>query len=476
MSGRTGRRRSEAGGTVRTALALAVAALLGTLILPAAAPATAATDTGALPVAISLTTVDPVALTPQGQLTVTGTVRNTGRIPLSGLQVNLRLAWKRLADRRELMAWVALPARDASVGTIQATVPLPAPLLPEESLPFTVTMRGNSSQLAVTPGAFGPRGMTVEVQQRTAGIRRVGIVRTFTVWEPAGVPPSTQLALLVPITAGATPLDTSGTGQTSAGLWSPTGRLAQLLDAAADPAFTYAVDPSVPAAALAAESPLPPRVSGQTAQQEDNSPAPVTSPVPTGRAETAAGSPGPGSGSSPAGASASSSPTAPGFDPRVAAQAAAWLKDFVAAARGRQTISLPFGDPDVAALAAAGHGDLVDLAERVGAGASQQVLGAEPPRGLIWPLSGRADATTAALTAHAAGRVLLLPSSAVSPAGGVPVHGSITAPDGQAEVLLADDVLSSSAAAIGGSDAALAVQRLLAETAVLASSARTPGP
>jgi putative peptidoglycan lipid II flippase len=452
------------------------------LALPAAA--LPAAEAPALPVTISLSSISPVALTPDGALTVSGSLRNTGRTTLTGLQVNLRLGWKPLIERRELAAWAALPAQDASVGVLQAASPLATALLPGQSQGFSVTMRGDSVQLPATVQAFGPRGMSVEVQQRSDGIRRVGIVRTFIVWDPVPAPPVTKLSLLVPVTAGDAPLDSTGTGHNPAGLWSPGSRLSQLLTAAADAAFTYAVDPAVPAAAQAAQSPVPSRFSGEVAHRDGDSPGP--GPSGSGSGSTPGPSPGaaserpvtpapsavPGAGeTTPATTPAAAASIA--FNPQAAAQAASWLKDFTAATRGRQTISLPYGDPDVAALAGAGHGSLVDLAEQVGATASRQALGTDLPRGLIWPASGRADATTAALAAHAPGRVLVLPSSAVTPSGGVPVHGDIAVPDGEAEVLFTDDALSAAAAGMGGASATLATQRLLAETAVLATTARS---
>ena len=508
-------------GRARTATVVALlAALVAAVVLPAgqsvaagrtATGRVAVRAEGPLPVTVSLTSVSPVQLDPTSSLTVTGVLRNTGRTTLDELQVNLRLTPQPLMTRKELGAWAALSPRDPSNGTLQEFEPLTEPLLPGRSQAFTVTIRGDATRLPTTPSAFGPHGLAVEVQQFGRGSPRLGILRTFAVWNPLTTPPSARLALLVPVTSGTTPLDPTGTGSPAPDLWAPGSRLSRLLQATGDPAFSYAVDPALPAAARAAQTAPDSRLSGRVARAAGNSVAAVST-TPSGpssgppSASPSAPSSAPSSGSSsgsptaarsasasarstsPSGTAPSASP--PAFDPSGAAAARTWLDAFVAAGRGRQTAALPFGDPDVAALAAARHGDVVDEADEVGTSASRQALGTALPGGVIWPVTGRADLATAALAATGPGRLLVLRTSAITPDAGrtatatattsattsdrLPAHARITVGEGRtADVLLADDTLSDAAAALGGTDATLATQRLLAETAALAAERGT---
>jgi len=445
--------------------------------LPAAPRPPAAPAAGATPVAIKITSVSAPSLGPRTQLTVTGTLRNTGRTPLTGLRLALRLEWQALLSRKDLSAWLAAQAPfEGTPGAVQEHQNLTLPLGPNQEQSFSITMRGDSAQLPTAANGFGPRGMAVDVQQ---GGRRVGIVRTFTVWSPTAAPPTSRLALLVPVTAGRTPLDPAGDGAVPPSTWADDGRLSTLLEATQDRGFTYALDPSLPAAALAAQSPSAPRLSARTAQAEGN--APSTSPAPaTGSPQGTVTATATGPSTSP---TPSTSPS-PSFDPATAGAAKGWLDRLTRAVQGRQTVPLPFGDPDVAAIAhpvQRGRELLrpLDLAERTGTAAGRQALGASfGGGGLVWPAAGRADVSTAALAAQAPGRVLVLPSSGVTATGTAtpPVHAVIPVSGGTAETLIADDTLSTTAGALGGTDATLATLRLLAETAALAATANATTP
>ena len=100
---------------------LLLASLASLASLAASSPAAAAprgAETG-LPVAVSLTSVSPTALTPDTDLVVSGTVRNTGTTTVGSPQVVLRLDWRAVTDRRELADWANLGPRDPANGTRQ---------------------------------------------------------------------------------------------------------------------------------------------------------------------------------------------------------------------------------------------------------------------------------------------------------------------------------------------------------------------
>jgi putative peptidoglycan lipid II flippase len=440
-----------------------------------AAPASAATN--ALPVCVSLSGVSPVSLAPGTVMTVTGTVRNTGRTTLTSLQVILRLDWRVITDRRELAEWETLDERDPDNGTRQNGVPLSRSLPPGATAPFNVTMRGEDPQLPVNAKGFGPRKMAIEIQNGRGGNGpRVGILRTFTVWNPVRKYSPTRLAMLVPVTSGHQPVDPTGSGAQVPTLWEPQGRLARLLTATADRAFTYAIDPSLVTKALRDQTPQPLRPRGRPEKEGAHTPSA------SGTKSSAAPSGAPSGAKPPPGTSAQPSKATAGNGGRTvtdfSAITAERAKTFQAALRasltGREALTLPYADPDVTSLAE-GYRPLLELADRQAKEATSQEFGAELAGGLVWPLSGRGSQAVANLAGDRTDRTLILSSSTVTATEGgtPPVHATVRLPRGSANALLTDDAISTALAAAGGLRPALAAQRLLAETAAI--TAADPG-
>lgn len=431
----------------------------------AAAPGAPRIDTATpLPISVSLTSVTPVALAPDSVMTVTGTVRNIGRTTFSALQVVLRLDW-RVLDRRQIAEWAALDPKDPANGTRQNGVPLGRRLAPGETAGFTVTMRGDSAQLPVDAKGFGPRKMAIEIQNGAGRSGpRVGILRTFAVWNPVQEYSPTRLAILVPVTSGHQPVDPKGEGGQVPQLWGKNGRLARLLTATADHAFSYAIDPSLVAAAIATQTPQPARPRGAPG---DTGTTPTTTQTPS---ETAAVE-------TPAPAPQSGPRTAP-FDPAVAARAKEILTDLRTSLADRESFTLPYADPDVAALAD-GYRSVLDDADREATDVTRSALAVELPGQLVWPVNDKVDQATANLAADGSGRTLVLPSSmagATRDGGTAPAHASLSLPNGQADALVSDDVLSSALADTGGRESTLATQRLLAETAAVTAAHPAESP
>jgi putative peptidoglycan lipid II flippase len=451
---------------------------------------------GPLPVIVSLASVRPTALTPDTELTVTGTVHNSGTTTVSSPQVVLRLDWRTITDRRELAAWADLDPRDPANGTKQAGVPLGRPLAPGETAPFAVSVQGDALQLPVSADSFGPRRMSVEIQDGLpSGGPRVGIARTFAVWDPVHQYRPTRLALLVPVTQGHQPVDPTGSGGQVPHLWAPTGRVRRVLAATSDPAFSYALDPALLNAAVADQNPAQPTrprwtpPPSTTASSGSPQPAagpatsrPAGTPASPGTASPGTASPGtasPGTASPGTAGPGAPDPTHGTFDPAVAANARAVLERLMAATKDREVLTLPYADPDVAALGN-GHRNVLDIADAEAALVTAETVGRSLAGKLVWPAENRIDTQTAGLAADVPGRRLVLPSSAVVTARGAggasPVHARMTVPGGTAEVLFTDNTLSTGLAATGGTGAVLATQRLLAETAAITAARPADSP
>jgi hypothetical protein len=155
----------------------------------------------------------------------------------------------------------------------------------------------------------------------------------------------------------------------------PRSRLRHLLDAASAPGVAWAVDPALLTTLE--------RAAGGTA-------------VATGTD---------GAGATPAPATATSGTPTPA--PSAATEQArtvvrGYLADLRAAASGREVLQLPYGDPDVAALARADAPDLLAQTRTTASDVVQRVLGVPARSDIAWPADGYAS-TTALGTLRAAG-------------------------------------------------------------------------
>ena len=148
--------------------------------------------------------------------------------------------------------------------------------------------------------------------------------------------------------------------------------------------------------------------------------------------------------------------------------ARAWLADLPSAIGSRETAIVPYGDPDVAAVAAAGQADLLRRATSRGQGLAEKILGRNVRTDLSWPADGAADSTTID-QAHRAGSNLMLLDESTIPlvtALDYTPSGRVQQTDPNMELLLADHSASALVAspASGSNDVVLSRQRFLAET------------
>lgn len=417
---------------------LALAALLAPLLLPVAGSPGSGT-----PVAtawaddrptLELTGVSPAVLSPTTPLAVTAEVRAGDVAVPPGSSVEVRVQRSLLSTRSAVAAWTD-QADDGAVGSLLARVPLPDGLAAGTALPVRLDVAAGATGLSSASRLWGPRGLSVVLRSPQAD--RLAVLRSHVVWYPVeGELPGEPLAVtvVVPVTG---PAPDPATGAPALGelarLVRAGGRLDDVLVAADRPGAVLALDPAV-----------------------------VDPAVVTGPDDDADG-----------GSTSTAPPTAPpapgGPD---ATQVRTWSERVRAVVADHQSLLLDYGDPDLAALA---HADQLDLARLADERAEEVAASALGDAGTVlrtvgWPVGGVADADTIDLLLATGRTSVLLDQSAQS------LDDDGLTPDARALVrsggasmpsLLSDGGLGAQLATVGETGAA-GVQRLLAETAVVA--------
>lgn len=414
---------------------LALAALLAPLLLPVAggsAPARAADGP-----TLALTGVSPAVLTPTTPLAVTAEVR-AGEAPVPpGASVEVRVQRSLLSTRSAVSAWTDQPD-DGAVGSLLARVPLPDGLPAGASLPVRLDVAAGGTGLSSR--LWGPRGFSVVL--RSARADRLAVLRSHVVWYPVeGDLPGEPLAVtvVVPLTGPAPDPTTGAPGLGElARLVRAGGRLDDVLAAAGRPGTVLALDPAV----------VDPAVVDPAVVADPEAP---DAPDPGGTAPT-------------------SPPPVPGGPD--AQQVRTWVERVRAVVADHQTLLLDYGDPDLTALAHADRIDLARLAEERADEVAGRALGDAGTllRTVGWPVGGVADADTIDLL-RATGRTAVLLDQSVQSFdddGLTPDARSLVRAGGASmPSLLSDGGLGAQLATVGDTGAA-GVQRLLAETAVIA--------
>ncbi len=145
-----------------------------------------------------------------------------------------------------------------------------------------------------------------------------------------------------------------------------------------------------------------------------------------------------------------------------------WLSAFSSAASTRGVITLPYGDPDVAAVSAAGRPGFLQQGQRKGDRIYQRVVGEAPRSDMSWPADGAGDDRVIATSGRAGDAFVLLAEQnapQITPLTYTP-SGRIAWEDPAVDVLLADGPASALVAtpADTTTDVLLSRQRFLAET------------
>lgn len=449
------RRHAHRGPLIVLALLLALVAVLVPALPGAGGAASAAPATEGLTVDVSVTAVQPQVLTVDQDLTVKAVVRNTGDTAIEQPRATLRISRYRLASSERLAAWTGSAPGDDAGSPVQ-TVELDAPLEPGASAEVTLTVPATSVGLLRSASAWGPRGLSVELSDRS---RRVGLERTFLLWAPSEDPADlsqVQVGVLAPVV---------GDGLTSEDL--------DAIETAADAA---AAEASGSGDSAATEAPG----SGDAADTS------VASSIDALEALTSSG----GRLDSLLQVLSGQSAVTWAVDPALLDQAAAggdaaraWLQRLSTEAARAQVMALPWSDPDIAAIAHASESSLLDVALGISSPASAQVLGDSPAR-LLWTADATLDEETAALAASAGAGPLVVGSStrvsdADSPFPELTARVDVETASGEAAALVPDATLNALLAdpdsVQPGATPATVAQRILAETAVAARAGAQSG-
>ncbi|WP_129338408.1 DUF6049 family protein [Cellulomonas endophytica] len=506
------------GGRALAAVTAAVATVLGLVAAPtvavlasvvagvATAPAARAAEEASLPVTVRLDAVAPQVLEPGQDLLVRATVRNDSDEDLDSPRVSLLLSRFRMAGADEVAAWAdAGPTESAGQRVAQTVVE--GTLAPGASATVDLPLPAADVRLLDLPDVWGPRGLAVDV---TVGRTLVGLVRTYVLWRPAGTLPQARVAVLLPLTAPASVALPAGTAEPLAAPVATAGAGDATAGATDDATDDATADPAGPATDGAADAPgevvaAEPGEDGTDGSSDggsgsgtgsgtagdEGSGADGTTPSPSdlgdatadalalgaGRDVTYAvdpvlvGAAGAGAGRGAEGDGADAD--GPGGGP-------------LAGVEGHEVWTLPWADPDVAAVARAGRGELLAAAQDL---AATTDLATQGP--LVWS-ADPLDATTQDLLGSGAwtaagpagARLVVAPPAPVAVTGagsdGAALR-SVTTAGAPLTVVGPDPVLSDLLAGAGTDpdDAPLtpaaAAQRALAETAVRARAATEAG-
>ncbi|GIG34779.1 DUF6049 family protein [Cellulomonas pakistanensis] len=429
----------------------------------AATTAPAAPSTDDLPVSVAVTAVSPQVLQPGQDLTVTATLRNDGEEVVEQPRASVRIYRYRMSTREQVASWAE--AGDSSpIGDVAATVALDAPLAPGATATVTVTVPAADVGLLRTEDAWGPRGVTLDVGD---GRTRVGVDRTYLLWDSAEEVPTAHVGVLSSVVGPATDPATSGAAA---------GDDEEAADGGPAPTGTPAPTPTGSPAATGQQE----EQDDVAAEEQDGAAAAEEDERLT--ALTASG----GRLTKLLQATADHPFVSWAVDPALVDQAATgsraaqtWLTGLTEAADGREVLRLPWADPDLAAIAHAGSADSAADLLALARGVASQHGGAlwQDAAPVLWAADDVPDQVTADRAAHSDpgtpwvvgpdalpaddSEVPSSPTSVSTPSGAL----ATLAPDATLSGLLADP-----AASQPGVTPATAAQRVLAESAVIARS------
>jgi hypothetical protein len=299
----------------------------------------------------------------------------------------------------------------SSIAEAAANPPFTSPVAGAED-DLRKVRRGEREQFSIAvsveslPIAFaGVYPLRVVAVDATTGVE-LSASDTFLPWAPEGVGvPQSRLLMFWPLVSPPA-RDSTGSFVTNTlpAATSPGGRLATLVNTGADAPVTWLVDPALLDAAAALDDP----------------------------------------------------------------STTSWISSFKAATDRREVVTLPYGDPDVAAISTAGRPGFLRQGQRKGDRVYQRVVGQAARSDLSWPADGAGDDRVIATSGRAGDAFVLLAEQnapLVNPLTYTP-SGRIQWEDPALDVLLADGPASALVASPADSttDVLLARQRFLAET------------
>lgn len=402
-----------------------------------------------LPVSVSIQRVMPTVLRPGDDLTVSVTLRNTGSEGIADPTVALRINRLRPTSRAELSSWMD---RSSGVVGVRLTAVHPGALPPGAQLNVDLTVPASAIGLNNVSSGWGPRGLSVDVTDD--GGDRAGTARTFALWLPDGTVPQARVSVLLPLTGPArTP--TVAAGASSGAAPGATGASTSGATAGATPQPSPSGTAPPPGGGSV---PVAPSAAEQAALER------LTTAGGRLRAvlDLARSSPDLGLAVDPALVA----------DAQVSgAHARAWASDLGTALSGRETFALPWSDPDLATVAHGNGADLLRTAQQL---SSDMGIGGQTARtDVLWAGPGAVDTATLGLARTVDAAAVVVGPQSLQSVGGVATtaRADVKTAAGTVTALVPDDVLTSlltdPESVERGSTAATAVQRTLAELALL---------
>jgi hypothetical protein len=401
----------------------------------AAAPARAIERTSSgNPVSVSLTTLSPSAPVKGDTLTVSGTVTNKGKKPVTDAEVDLRVG-PRLSGRGAL--------DNAASGSLQSAVDI-APLGGKYTVkisklasgrPQTFTLSVPVSKLGLDEDGVYQLGVSLSGETtQEPYVHVLGIQRTYLPWQPDATAARTKLTYLWPLVSTVHLSAQTGPDEQQTPVFdddklaadlAPGGRLQQMVALGSQLPVTWVIDPDLLATVDAMTH----------SYRVKNGPTTVA-----------------------------------GKHQAVATQ---WLNSLTKAVQGKTVIALPFADPDLASLAHTGKnvsGTLSHLqpATQVAASTVETILHVTASTDFAWPVDGAIDPSIVDVATSAGADDVITRSDSLrddlpyTPTSARPIGGGTTAIDTDARLSTAFQGSLSTA-----DSSTLAVQSFLAQTLAL---------
>ncbi|MER6344820.1 DUF6049 family protein [Streptomyces sp. NPDC001595] len=392
---------------------------------------------GSRTVAVALDSFSPAVPSEGDTLTVSGTVTNNGKEPVTGAEVDLRVG-PELTTRSEVDA--AAKGTDYVPGSDGTEVGGDysqefAELTPGVAQPFSISVPVDELDL----GGDGVYQFGVSLTGETAAQpweQVLGFQRTFLPWQPDEADPRTKTTFLWPLVSTAHVTAETGSNEQQTPVFrnedlaeeiAPGGRLAQMVALGKDLDVTWVIDPDLLASVDAM----------------------------TRSYEVQAGD-----------------DTTPGRHQAVANQ---WLAELQKAVAGKQVVAVPFGDPDLASLAHNGTNVTGSLSQYkaatdVIANTVEPILHVTPSTDFAWPVEGAIDPSIVKVATSAGADKVIARSDSLQETAGLPYTPSAARPIGGGTTAVVADARLSRAFEgdlTKASAGTLAVQRFLAQSLAL---------
>jgi hypothetical protein len=303
------------------------------------------------PLTILVTTFNPTVAVPKAPITIKGTVRNSSGVPITSPVAHALLGQRPLTSRQAVSDWSTSTGQQLMDEVAQTS--LGKTLAPGAVTGFTLTIPANAIS---HDQAFDVLALRIEVVATTPTASQAsGAVNTYLpalatvkAFEPLSI------AWLVPLTLDPDPALQGSASPTRTAAWSkaigPGSRLERLIQGTKNANVTWAIDPAI----------LGPSPSSAALNASSATPVP-----PPSQSQAAA---------------------TPSSDP-VTAMTTALAQQLAAAAPLHTLWSLPYGDPDLAALLSLTHGGQ-SLSKLITHPSTLNVVVGQAQADIAWPVTG----------------------------------------------------------------------------------------